>query len=58
MLKMGSGHIDNEEIAFLNERFLSSIYQHVDATFEANSNLPPEMANMQESFIKVIGILF
>ena len=25
-------------------------------TFEANSNLPPEMANMQESFIKVIGI--
>ncbi|MDA3042976.1 MULTISPECIES: HslU--HslV peptidase ATPase subunit [unclassified Campylobacter] len=25
-------------------------------TLESNSNLPPEMANMQENFIKVIGI--
>ncbi|CZE49447.1 HslU--HslV peptidase ATPase subunit [Campylobacter geochelonis] len=25
-------------------------------SFEANSSVPPEMANMQESFIKVIGI--
>lgn len=26
------------------------------STMEANENLPPEMANMQESFIKIIGI--
>lgn len=26
------------------------------STFEANNNLPPEMSQMQESFIKVIGI--
>lgn len=25
-------------------------------SFEAGSNLPPEMANMQESFVKIIGI--
>ena len=34
-----------------------SITLEIDqSTFEANNNLPPEMSQMQESFIKVIGI--
>lgn len=34
-----------------------NIELEIDQTsFESNSNLPPEMANMQESFVKIIGL--
>lgn len=44
--RLNSGQLDNLNIEI----------EVSQSAFESNPNLPPEMANMQESFIKVIGI--